>query len=592
MGAATIGEHRVTVSNIVQRVGASLGVGTTIKARVRTIVVLSIVMQAVLAIALVGGTAITHRSVGTLVHDRMAPISALQTISNAYGDALAVAQKVRGGTLDKGGGIALIQSATERADNAWAQLDRRAVEMRHPEAMAQVKQAMASARDGTAALLRLLNGKRIDELDFFVSGPMYAAIDPLTTTSGALIAELQTDAAEESQALERVVLGNYLLAGVLALAAAMLGLWGARLAKREISTPLADIACATKGVGVQSDHWDIPGLDRTDEIGDLARALRFAGERAQEAREMTEAARRAEADLREKENSEHQARAERGTMLDSVFNRFDTDLSRIIGGLAQAGGQMRQAAGAMSDRAGSAEADSLAVAALADQTATGMRTISASGQALAEAIEHIRDSTVGARERVATVREQTVANRTRANALDALVGEASGALDLIDTIARQTNMLALNASIEASRAGDAGRGFAVVAEEVKTLAKRTRDAAAEIDSRLLRMRDTAGKVAQSSEAIDRLVESLDGAATSIAEAVDQQSSASREIAFAIASVEHGSEEAARGLSMLRSRAEDARVTAVDLSSAADEIASQSEHLRREVAELMVTVKAA
>ncbi|MFQ5438634.1 MAG: methyl-accepting chemotaxis protein [Paracoccaceae bacterium] len=112
----------------------------------------------------------------------------------------------------------------------------------------------------------------------------------------------------------------------------------------------------------------------------------------------------------------------------------------------------------------------------------------------------------------------------------------SDIISVIDSIAFQTNLLALNAAVEAARAGDAGKGFAVVAAEVRALAQRTTEAAADITSLIAsgaaHVQDGVGLVTETNKALDGIV----SAVSEVAERISEMSTASEEQSTGVAEV--------------------------------------------------------
>ena len=101
---------------------------------------------------------------------------------------------------------------------------------------------------------------------------------------------------------------------------------------------------------------------------------------------------------------------------------------------------------------------------------------------------------------------------------------------VISDIARTVDLLAMNASIEAVRAGEAGRGFAVVAAEVKSLAAQVARAADQVGARIGSVRDAIIDTAASHRLINEIVGALDGIAASILGSAMEQSTATMQIA--------------------------------------------------------------
>jgi len=245
--------------------------------------------------------------------------------------------------------------------------------------------------------------------------------------------------------------------------------------------------------------------------------------------------------------------AARAAKVDDAGRRFQQEITALTAVLSDMAHQVETFAATLSDRARQTGRDAVTVAGATAQTLTGLHELGDRGHALAATMAKIVDDGSRARAIRGEAHRKVQQAGERAEALKAASQSIEQMLALIIDMASRTNMLALNAGIEAAHAGEAGRGFAVVAAEVKTLASQTRSAAGDITHYVDRIRDIVGQVAAGfaevekaidanngfSDAIDRAVDGQSATTLMIASYVEQAVSAGREIDYRVQEIGHG-----------------------------------------------------
>ncbi|MEI4983946.1 methyl-accepting chemotaxis protein [Aeromonas caviae] len=190
------------------------------------------------------------------------------------------------------------------------------------------------------------------------------------------------------------------------------------------------------------------------------------------------------------------------------FNLFASQMAQLVARSQQIADQNRVHAHQLAEvveRTGAIvtgqEQDTLRVASAMEQMTVSSREVGQHAAQAADAADsalnlaqHGREVVVQTRESISQLADEMVETVQAVSRLEQETQQIGSVLDVIRGVAEQTNLLALNAAIEAARAGEQGRGFAVVADEVRILATRTHSSTDEIRQMIQRLQEGAGKV--------------------------------------------------------------------------------------------------
>lgn len=376
------------------------------------------------------------------------------------------------------------------------------------------------------------------------------AFQTLTTSMLAMAAESRDNTMNKAVAMARDVTSSSWQFIVVALVSVVVGVCASTLVLRSIVSPLKQLKASVERFSEGELSVDETNLDRKDEVGQVASAVHAMASRLRDRVQTTNEIAKGDLSVKITPASDRDGLGiALCSMVDALYSTVAGVRDRAItvaeraANMTRASSQMRDGAQTQADAAQSASAATEEIAASIRQAATH----AAATEAIATG------SATDARTSGAAVERAVAAMTTIAEKID-----------VIQEIARQTDLLALNAAVEAARAGEHGKGFAVVAAEVRRLAERSQFAAAEISTLSTSTMDAANEAGEMLDGLLPKIEETAALVKEISSSTHEQQVAAEQISH---SVQNLNSIIARNTTLATQTAE----TADDLSDDSEEL---------------------
>jgi methyl-accepting chemotaxis protein len=487
---------------------------------------------------------LTARGLETVYLDRVVPLKQLKKIPDLYGfGAIDVAHKVESGAMSWSEGRRILSETVREVDATWSAYLAMSLTQEERAFVTVARPRMRHAEGALVELQRILQAEDKARLLRFKSADLYPAIDPVIGAFDDLV-DLQLSVAK--QEYERAKERNDLTLNISVVVIAV-GLIAA----------LAFALALVRGI-TRPLHATVEAANRIA-AGDLTARI------------------------------EPGSRDEVGQLL-SAFGNMVENLSSVIANVRMEADSLARAAAEV--RAGAFEADgsSAQVASVSQHITQGASEQVASIEQTVERLAMLTGSVAENAESGRRMEAGAMASADRAVEGQAAVKVAVDTmrtivekLTFVDEIAQTTNMLSLNASIEAARAGAHGRGFAVVAAEVRRLAQRSRDVSSEIRTMAAASIAVGERCREAIDALAEAIHEMRQAAEDVAAKSREQRAGVEVVTEAMDHIATVTQRNASAAEEMSSTAEELSGHARGLSAMSAEIEGQSEALQRSVA---------
>lgn len=341
---------------------------------------------------------------------------------------------------------------------------------------------------------------------------------------------------------------------------------------RDIVTVVTNVIASAYDIIEGKLDTPTPYQTRNDEYGQIARAFDTLRERSKTIKQ-----------LEDQRWTVAAAREEERTRLVTAFER---SLGDVVTSVASAASQLHSTAGILAAGTEQVREQTDIVGRAINETASGTTAAAAASDEFAMSIGEISRQASSSAELARKAREAATSADDKISQLSNAAGEIGEIVGLIQSIAQRTNLLALNASIEAARGGEAGRGFAVVASEVKELAAQTSRATDRVAQQIAAMQTSTGQSVKALHSIGEQVKELELTAISIASAVDQQSVAGQDLARSLDMAARATDEVSVNIAQVRDATRNTGIAASQVLQSADELERQAGTLRTKSMDLV------